>query len=239
MEKAQAIWNAQQKHSAHIETVMHTIGYKKKTGPSLRAISALNQYGLTKETGSADKRVIGLSESAINYLLSSDSQRAELLRQAALKPTIFQHLWQEYGAFLPPSDEAIKMHLIREKNYNSAAVGELVANYRDTFDFANLGGNGGSREEKHDTGGGKPAANSPPVYKPPTTQPKGTPPAMSADVRYLPIPLDIGDAHIPRGMNDADFNLLIETLQLWKKKIVADDFTTYHGHPPTKEELGD
>ena len=55
----------------------------------------------------------------------------------------------------------------------------------------------------------------------------------------LPIPLDIGDAHIPRGMNDADFNLLIETLQLWKKKIVADDFTTYHGQPPTKEELGD
>src|SRR6266567_279497 len=70
LEKAQLIWNAQQKHPAHIETVINTIGYTKKTGPSLRAISALNQYGLTKETGSVDSRVIGLSDLAINYLLS-------------------------------------------------------------------------------------------------------------------------------------------------------------------------
>lgn len=219
LEKAQLIWNAQQKHPAHIETVMHTIGYKKKTGPSLRAISALNQYGLTKETGSVDKRVIGLSDLAINYLLSSDAaERAELLRQAALRPTVFQHLWQQYGAFLPPSDDALKSHLIREKNFNSAAVGELVANYRDTFDFANLGGNGGSREEKSDKGEGKATVN-PPPYKPPTPQPKGTPP-MSANVRYLPIPLDIGDAPIPVGMSEDDFELLKKTLDLWKSKIV-------------------
>src|SRR5207247_104530 len=116
--------SAQQKHSAHIETVLNTIGYSKKTGPSLRAISALSQYGLTRETGSADSRVIGLSDLAISYLLEQDRQ---LLREAALKPTIFQHLWQHYGPFLPPSDDAIKSHLIKEKNFNSAAVGELVA----------------------------------------------------------------------------------------------------------------
>jgi hypothetical protein len=62
---------------------------------------------------------------------------------------------------------------------------------------------------------------------------------MTEDIRYLPIPLDIGNASIPVGMSEEDFQLLLETLKLWKKKIVRDDFTTYHGKPPTEEELGD
>ena len=47
---------------------------------------------------------------------------------------------------------------------------------------------------------------------------------------------DIGDAPIPVGMSEDDFNLLLETLQLWKKKIVRDDYHTYHGRLPEKDE---
>jgi hypothetical protein len=245
MEKAQAIWNAQQKHAAHIESVINTIGYSKATGPSLRAIAALAQYGLTKESGTGDSRTIALSDLAINYLLShEDSERADLLRQAALKPTVFQHLWEHYGPILPNNDEAIKSHLIREKNYNAAAVGELVASYRDTFDFANLRGNA-----VNDAGAGdktaeneaRPSPNLPTPPQPPVPQyqQKGLPP-MTANVRYLPIPLDIGDAHIPRGMNDADFNLLLETLRLWKNKIVRpENAPLIEEVPPTPEVAGD
>lgn len=36
---------------------------------------------------------------------------------------------------------------------------------------------------------------------------------------YLPIPLDAGAAQIPKGMTEDDFELLVQTLQLWKKKL--------------------
>jgi len=45
---------------------------------------------------------------------------------------------------------------------------------------------------------------------------------MSTDVRYLRIPLEIRDAHIPQGMSTADWKLFIQTLKIWKSRIVAD-----------------
>jgi hypothetical protein len=45
-------------------------------------------------------------------------------------------------------------------------------------------------------------------------------PRMTENIRYLPIPLDIGEAPIPVGMTEDDFQLLKDTLGLWKKKIV-------------------
>jgi hypothetical protein len=240
LEKAQLVWNAQQKHPAHIETVINTIGYTKKTGPSLRAISALNQYGLTKETGSVDSRVIGLSDLAINYLLSDDpQQRGELLRQAALKPTVFQHLWEQYGAFLPPNDDAIKSHLIREKNFNAAAVGELVANYRDTFDFANLSGNGGEREKTEiDTKKTTPPISTgiPPVVA--QKRKESELPLMTQGLRYLSIPLEIGDAPVPLGMSKKDWEIFINTLKIWKGRIVNSSEETREADKAL-EELGE
>ena len=56
---------------------------------------------------------------------------------------------------------------------------------------------------------------------------------MTANIRYLPIPLDIGDAPIPVGMSDSDFDLLIDTLKLWKKKIVRAEYpkqATWRNH---------
>ncbi len=47
---------------------------------------------------------------------------------------------------------------------------------------------------------------------------------MTSNLRYLPIPLDIGDAPIPVGMSDSDFDLLLDTLKLWKKKIVRSEY---------------
>ena len=43
---------------------------------------------------------------------------------------------------------------------------------------------------------------------------------MTENIRYLPIPLDIGEAPIPVGMSEDDLQLLKDTLDLWKKKIV-------------------
>jgi hypothetical protein len=44
---------------------------------------------------------------------------------------------------------------------------------------------------------------------------------MTENIRYLPIPLDIGDAPIPVGMSEDDFQLRKDTLDLRKKKIAC------------------
>ncbi len=220
LEKVQAIWNAQQKHSAHMEAVMTTIGYSKKTGPSLRAVSALHQFGLTRETGSVDSRMIGLSDAAINYLHATDDQeRLGIVRQAALKPTIFQHLWEHYGPILP-NDETIKNHLIRDKNFNSAAVGELISNYRDTFDFAKLRDNGVEDEKPDIRPPQVPLTARSTQSIPPKPKPQGMPP-MSENTRYLSIPLEVGDAPVPLGMSKQDWEIFISTLKVWKARILA------------------
>jgi hypothetical protein len=46
---------------------------------------------------------------------------------------------------------------------------------------------------------------------------------MTSGVRYLPIPLDIGNAPIPVGMSEEDFKVLEATLKLWENKIVRSE----------------
>lgn len=37
---------------------------------------------------------------------------------------------------------------------------------------------------------------------------------------YVSLPLNAGDATIPVGLTEEDFQLLLDTLLLWKKKLV-------------------
>jgi len=122
--------------------------------------------------------------------------------------------------------------LIFDKKFDEAVVDSLIQEYRDTIGFANLRAadttetsDNDQQSEQQDE---KPSAipGLPKLSKPTSSDPKdhqsGQPatPAMSQGIRYLAIPLDIGDAPIPVGMSEDDFQLLLDTLQLWKKKIV-------------------
>ncbi|CAN5428743.1 hypothetical protein BH18VER1_BH18VER1_07860 [soil metagenome] len=219
VEAADKIWKAQNKHAAHIDSVVQTIGYTKRTGASLRAISALDQYGLTKETGNSDNRNVGLSEAALDILMGTAEQKQKALKSAAIKPTIYRELWSRYGAH-PPADDVMRTFLIREKSFNPTVVDDVVKDYRITVEYANLRDNIPEDEPPSDSAPSEdaplPSTSSKPLQRKPSAP-------MTANVRYLPIPLDIGDAPIPVGMSDSDFNLLLDTLKLWKKKIVLSE----------------
>lgn len=49
------------------------------------------------------------------------------------------------------------------------------------------------------------------------------------ETRYLKIPLEDGDAHIPMVMTEEDFQLILDTLNLWKKRIVRSVPVTMTG----------
>ncbi len=219
VDAAEKIWKAQGKHSAHLDSVLQTIGYTKRTGASLRTISALEQFGLTKETGSADSRNIALSDLGLDIIVGSEEQKREALRTAAIKPTVYAELWSRYGEH-PPADEVIRTFLIREKNFNPAVIDAIVEDYRITIDFAKLRGNGGEHE--------KPAVEAQatalpsPAGIPAVAQKRkeGQSPPMTQGLRYLSIPLEIGEAPVPLGMSKDDWEMFINTLKLWKSRIL-------------------
>lgn len=221
------LWDAQRKGELHIDSALKVLGYSSRNGAALRIIAALNHYGLIEENGSKDTRRIRLSEPAqdIIHLPESEPRRQKALREAALLPTIHFSLWERYGAQLP-DDAAIRPFLVRDKNFNDAMVGTVIANYRSTLEFAKMDTPG---DDNADVETVAPAPKSrgfadwPPVAPPPVAV---TPKELSMTTLENELPVLVGNnrvARIPFPMAADDFDLLIETLTLWKKKIVRPE----------------
>lgn len=218
---AQRVWDSQRTHDAHFESVVHALGYSSISGASQRAVGALGHYGLTEDLGKADDRRLKLTELALDLLQLSktDDRYRKALRTAALTPAIHAALWERYGAH-PPSDESILPFLRRDKGYMDGPAADVISNYRATFEFAKLG-------EKEDVGGREDKKDVPP--DPAAKQnpnlgfvaPAEIAPQKSPVTQELPILVDHGQvARIPFPMSEDAFELLMGTLQLWKKKLV-------------------
>ena len=145
-------------------------------------------------------------------------------------PTIHQVLWERYQSTLP-GDAIIKSFLIRDKSYNEAATLDVIKNYRESFNIAKLGDLiEFNPSDPKDIDEVKPSI---PETSPITTasvpqrshssivQPE-TPLSRTAPIsQELPILVDHGQvARIPFPMSEEAFDLLIGTLNLWKKKLV-------------------
>ncbi len=230
--KARELWDAQRKNEAHLDSVIHALGYSGRNGASLRAIAALNHYGLIEESGSKDSRRIRLTDLAqdLLHLPDGDEKKSDSLRKAALMPTIHQVLWERYQYTLP-NDSTIKAFLVRDRSFNETASLDVIQNYRETFDYAKLGNlpsssNSDDVNESYDDKTSVVAAKaaSPTqvvVKKPPMDDTVDEAANVSPQSQELPILIDDGQiARIPFPMSEEAFDLLIGTLNLWKKRLI-------------------
>jgi hypothetical protein len=212
IELARKLWNTQRKQEAHVDSALKTLGYSARSGTALRTISGLRQYGLIEESGTEKVRLTDLAQDII-HLGESDSKRKKALKEAALLPPIYNSLWERYGGQLP-DDAAIRPFLIRDKNYNESAVDDLLRDYRATFELAELDkiAEDVSNEETSDK---QTATTSSGVGT-------GLPLGMTLD-QELPILVGASNrvARIPFPMTEDDFELLIGTLNLWKKRLTS------------------
>jgi hypothetical protein len=214
---ARKLWNAQRKQDTHIDSALKTLGYSARSGTAVRAIAGLRHYGLIDESGAKDDRKIRLSELAqdIIHLGENDERRKKALKTAALSPTIYAALWERYGAQLP-DDAAIRPFLIRDKGYNDAVVDDLLADYRATLEFARLDKidenvSNGEHSDKGREGATKAFGGGSQMGRK----------DMTLDQE---LPILVGDnrvARIPFPMTEDNFDLLIGTLNLWKRKLLA------------------
>jgi hypothetical protein len=218
IESARKLWDAQRKQEAHFDSVLKALGYSARSGSSLRAIAALGHYGLIDVGGDRDNRKIRLSEQALDilHLAETDERRRKALKSAALAPKIYSALWERYGPNLP-DDALIRPFLIRDKGYNDAVVDNLITNYRLTLEFAKLDkiDEDVRREEQSDK---RQKSAEDEIAK---GAGRGSD-TMTLD-QELPILVGASNrvARIPFPMTEDDFELLIGTLNLWKKKLVS------------------
>lgn len=223
------IFRSFQSHPAPMEAVGEAVGMKAG-GSSLNVrLAALKKYGLIEELG--DTRSCGKSYriSALGkdlaVLPQASAEHAEALRRAALMPVIYESLWTRFGPELP-ADSLIRSYLVRDRNFNAHQVDGAISDFRATIEYAGLA----SDAEEPAAADIAPEAESIEQildrYAAMRT-PSGAhvmAAAIASPSEVFTIPLEDGKvANIPYPMSEQTWDLFMDTLKLWKPRLVAAD----------------
>ncbi len=229
--KAKKIYDAVGRREIHFDAALNEMGYSKRTGPALRAVAALTQYGLITKSGTKGDRKITLSERSLEIiqLPQSDERRKNALAQASLNPKIFEVLNEKYGEHLP-NDETINAFIIHDKKYTPRGAGAIIKAYRATLNYSKLDNKADEDDitEEDETGQ---YYNSEHESTSPQDTSKFNKQQMPPHTQSLTIPLGNTSIPIPIGVNKADFELFLSTLSLWKGRIIDVEYprrATWH-----------
>lgn len=143
--KLQMIYKEDKLAGSSRMTALKHMGFSGPSGSSLTVLSALKKFELIKEQG--DRIVI--TENGKNLLLlpESDSRRVEVLKKSALSPELYKNLYERYKSTGLPSNETLRADLIFDFKCNEKAAQNIVSNFKDTIEFADVV-LGGDQSEK-------------------------------------------------------------------------------------------
>lgn len=166
--RAREVYDHEGRHTAPVSTLLEHWGYGAKSGQGNVVLAALIKFGLLVDEGSGEGRRARLSGDALRILLDEredSDERSELIRTAALRPTIHRQLWSKYDGSLP-SDPNLRHFLMFEKGFTESGVNEFIGEFRRTASYARLADPDsltGGDEDSGDEGEGKrdPALRSP------------------------------------------------------------------------------
>ncbi|UJW75693.1 hypothetical protein [Rhizobium sp. SL42] len=128
-----------------------------QSGGLLKSAAALIQFGLLSDQGSGDGRKFQLTDTARRIVGDADprsEKRAQLIKEAALLPSIHRELWEKFGFPAHLSDALLKNYLVFDRQesgesaYSSQAADEVILNYRDAIVFSGLQENSPSRPDE-------------------------------------------------------------------------------------------
>jgi hypothetical protein len=127
------IHKKEKKTSVPGEVVAKALGYSGLSGPSRVKIAALKKYGLIEGD---ERKGLRVSDLAVRILYpSGPTDLVESLQDAALRPELFQSL---YNDFRDGSDEAIRSFLMNKLDFAPNGAKQVIAAFRDTYAFAGL-----------------------------------------------------------------------------------------------------
>lgn len=210
-----------------VKTLMalQAMGFNSINGRSKTILGALRAYGLVKVVGDT----VQIADLALRIIFPKNEVDCLAAKhEAAMNPKLFRQIQDARGDL---SEKILSSELFHEGftqegaakaaqvfHQNRAFTGEKPESILESDD-----------EEDDNENRGSNSPTLPIITQNAPVQRNNTPPPANNPFQHqrpmnaeamLPIPLDIGDAFIPRGMSDDDFDLLLDSLKLWKRKIV-------------------
>jgi hypothetical protein len=136
VERVGKLYAADKKAGSPVDAALIHMGFSGRNGKAMTVLSALRKFGLVEDAGGR----IAPTQRAIEILVlpEGDDRRTVALHDSALSPEIFRELYEQYRESGIPSDATLRSELIAYKGFNPNAVGDFVADFRDSLDFAGL-----------------------------------------------------------------------------------------------------
>lgn len=140
------VYEKERRTSVATDVVGKALGHPNLSGSALTKIGALRQYGLLENVERGKVRV---SDDALTVLLrkADDPEYLKALQQVALTPPLFADLFKDYAS---ASDDALKYHLVKERNFSEEGADKVIKAFRHTLAFAKLTGGSYTPEEELD-----------------------------------------------------------------------------------------
>src|SRR3984885_10371082 len=132
LEKIRKIYESEKRTPTTADVIVGHLGYKHTDGPGGRALSCLRQFGLLEEHAGR-VRVSDLAFSLL-HLPDEDSEKAELLKKAALTPNLYRQLREEFSESVP-SDPTLKSNLLK-RGFNPDSVHGVIEDFKATMELA-------------------------------------------------------------------------------------------------------
>lgn len=139
LNKARVLYEKEKRNPAPIASVLKDLDYSTKSGAGLRAVAALEKFGLVAAEGSGVNRKVRLADDGFNIIIDqrpNSPDRDRLIQEAALRPTAHAGLWSKYGKDLP-SDDTLRYEL-RTRGFTEGAAQDFIREYKATLVFAKL-----------------------------------------------------------------------------------------------------
>ena len=191
--------------------IAEALGYAGMNGKANKEVAALASYGLILRVGVEEgKRVFKLTARGVE--LSQSSENLEEIRKAALTPRPFHRIWFNR----PGVTQSELQSVLVERGFTEEGAARAAQTYCDNVAFADL-----ENAEFRESG----------VIPKPEPGPRrrakagdddtSLPASKGAQPQRLVVPVGGATAVIPVGMSPAEFRLLMQTLRLWKEKLIV------------------
>jgi hypothetical protein len=228
IERARVLYTEDRMNAAPIDVAYGHWGYKSRSSVGSITIAALKKFGLLDDEGSGAQRMVRLTEPARRIVLGSED-RAELIRVAALSPTIHAELWERHSDGLPSRDN-LRRYLIIERGFNERAVDDFIDQFLATLEFAGLLPGDTMSASTTDTPPSEDAVTSPPTTSAPPLTPEleqqlATVP-VGIGVRVFALPISRKQQallHVPANLDERGWEQMIAVLNAMKPGILSND----------------
>jgi len=244
---ARRIYDKVSMYPENQETLAQLLGYDTGSSWLGLRLSALTKFGLAEIIPGNSSRgkacvLTALAETLVTWNPASNEYKSAL-RQAALRPPIYNDLWTRFGPEFPTNRE-MTTYLVDERKFNPNVVNTLIADFRATAECADLkslpmpkptvqvDGTTIDAYSRTYLPGAESIRTVPPREKTPYVLGQSAAetlrlwqePIEKITQRTTAIPLADGETAtitMPKKMSPQSWQMLLDTLELWKKQAAV------------------